>query len=243
MPYRKKKCRAGQTAIYRYCYSIRYNNGERREKKSKPTTEAQRSVNVRKAAAECTRLLNANFGPEDYYLTLTYRVADRPDEETMKRQIRKLLEKLRIIQRKDGRELRYVWSAEMGKRGAAHIHIVVNHIDLQKVRDAWPYGYVQAKPLDRSGQYSKLAEYLVKYAERTWASIGKHIGRRYNPSRGLIRPKVESKIILGRREIPEEIPVPKGWYLDKNTVKRGTHEITGYEYLEYILVRLDRDTG
>ncbi len=242
MPYIKKKCRAGRTASYDYYYTARYNDGERgsREKKSKPTGEAQKAVNLRKAAQECTRILNANFGPEDYYLTLTYKKELRPEPEEMKDHIRELLRKLRTVQKKAGTVLKYVWTAEIGKRGAAHFHMVVNHIPIQTVRDAWPHGYIKVQPLDPCGQYSALADYLVKYAERTWESVGHHVGKRYNPSRGLIRPEPEKKIILGRRKIPEEIPVPKGWYLDKNTVRRGIHEITGYEYLSYILIRIDK---
>lgn len=240
MPYIKSKCHAGRTVEYEYYYTFRYNDGGgiSRAKKEKPTRSAQKQVNLRKSAKECTRLLNANFGTDDLYITFTYRVESRPDEMLLKKHIRNLLDKLRSHQKKAGGELKYVWTAEMGKRGATHIHMVANQMPVAALRAAWKHGYVHITPLDDTGQYQALAEYLVKYANRTEEAIGHHIGRRYNPSRNLVRPEPERNIIIGRRKIPEHIPVPKGYYLDKQSERRGIHEVTGYEYLRYTLIRL-----
>lgn len=238
MPYIKKTCKAGWTVDYEYYYSVRYNSGGTRAKKEKLTREAQKRINLRKAARECTWLLNENFRPDDLYITFTYRVEDRPDEQQLRKHIKSLLDKLRIKQRKAGQVLKYVWTAEVGKRGATHIHMVMNQIPVKVLREAWRYGYVHITPLDDTGQYRALAEYLVKYASRTEEAVGHHIGRRYNPSRSLIRPKPKRTVITGRRKIPDRIPVPKGYYLDKQSERRGIHEVTGYEYLSYTLIRL-----
>ena len=241
MPYIKKKYKSGRTVDYEYHYTFRHNDGPglRRNPKEKPTKEAQKKVNRRKAAKDATRTMNASFGPDDYYITYTYRVENRPDEDTLKKHMKRLLDKLRTIQKKAGRQLKYMWTAEVGKRGATHIHMVVNHINLQAVRDAWKHGYTRVIPLDDTGQYRKLAEYLIKYSNQTEDVLGHTIGKRCNCSRNLVHPKPETQVITGRKKIPDTIPVPKGYYLDKETERRGIHELTGYEYLQYTLIRME----
>lgn len=241
MPYVKEKCRAGKTVEYRYYYTYRHNDGGgRRREKTRPTPEAQQKINQRKMERECTRLLNANFQPEDLYVTYTYRKEARPKDGTqMRRQVKTLLEQLRRICKRNGSELKYIWSAEVGKKGAAHIHMVLSgKISAREIQRIWTHGYIRVTPLDYSGQYRRLAEYLVKYAKKTQEATGRPIGHHYNPSRNLRRPKPEKSVIFGRRRIPETIPVPKGWYLDKDTEKRGINA-DGYEYLSYVLVQID----
>ena len=241
MPYIKNKCRAGRTVDYEYHYTFRHNDGSciKRNPKEKPTKEAQKKVNRRKAAKEATRTINENFGPDDYYITLTYRIENRPDPEGLKKHIKALLAKMRNIQKKVGRLLKYIWVAEVGKRGATHIHMVVNQINLQAVRDIWKHGYTKVIPLDDTGQYRKLAEYLIKYSNQTEDVLGRTIGKRYNCSRNLVHPKPKTEVIKGRKKIPDSIPVPKGYYLDKDTERRGIHELTGYEFLQYTLIRIE----
>ena len=246
MPFLKSQCDAGKTRDYEFYYTVSYNStGKRtRGKKEKPTREAQRAVNLRKVKKALARILNANFGRRDFYITYTYRKESRPvNSEEMKKQIRKLLDRLRAIQKREGRELKYVWVAEVGKKGAAHIHMVVNHIDIGRVRDAWEHGFLDVTPLDPSGQYRKLADYMIKYAEKTEDAAGSTVGKRYNPSRNLKRPKPKTKIITGRKKIPEDIKVPKGWYLDQDSVQSGIHEFTGFRYLSYSLIRLEERGG
>lgn len=242
MPFYKTKCKAGRTMEYGYYYSVRYNDGsyKKRAKKEKPTKESQKAVNKRKLEREATRIMNANFGPEDSYLTFTSKKENRPGtEEEFRKWIRNLLNGMRKIQKKDGKVLKYMWAAEVGKKGAHHIHMVVNDIDLKKVRDIWPHGFVHATPLDRSGQYRKLAEYLVKYSYQTEQAVGFVVGKKFNTSRNLKRPKPETKVITGRKKIPEKISIPKGWYLDRDSERRGIHEITGFPFLSYTLIKLE----
>lgn len=246
MPFLKVQCDAGKTRDYEYYYTVTYNStGKRaRGKKEKPTKEAQRSVNLRKAKKMLARILNANFNGRDYYITFTYRKDSRPaGKEEMRRQIRKLLDRLRSVQKRAGMELKYVWVAEVGKKGAAHIHMVLNRIEIGKVRDAWEHGFIHVTPLDSSGQYRKLADYMVKYAVDTEAAIGEMVGKRYNPSRNLKRPTPKKRIIMSKKKIPEGIDVPAGWYLDKDSVQRGIHEFTGFAYLSYALVKIDERGG
>ena len=116
MPYIKTTCKAGKTKEYEFYYSYRFDQkGGSRKKKENRTPEAQRQVNRRMAEKKLTRLMNANLSGEDYYLTLSYRKEKRPDRETLNRDIRTLLRKLRRIYRKHGKELKYIWTRKRGE--------------------------------------------------------------------------------------------------------------------------------
>ena len=215
MPYIKTTCKAGKTKEYEFYYSYRFDQkGGSRKKKENRTPEAQRQVNRRMAEKKLTRLMNANLSGEDYYLRLSYR--------------------------KHGKELKYIWTAEKGERGAAHLHIVVNGIDhiSHIIRDLWEKGWICIKPLDKSGQYRKLAGYFIKYSDKTMKTEQGFINKRYCSSKNLIIPEPEKKKIRGRNAYSHKIEVPAGWYVDKESIREAWHEITGYLYFSYTLVQL-----
>ena len=243
--YMESICRAGKTKIvWKYhCYHAG-KPGEKRKKKANKTKESQQKVNDRQTERRLTGILNENFDGTSWYVTWSYREDLRPkDIEELKLQISQLLRDLRKLYKKEGLVLRYVWTAEVGKRGAVHIHMVLSEIDARKLRGIWKYGYVTMKPMDPSGQYSRLASYFLKYFQKTRETdrqIQKHA---YNPSRNLSRPEPrKEKISAGtfRRKVRE----PKGWYIDKKIaqdnggIRYGITE-DGYEYIYYILVKED----
>ena len=143
---------------------------------------------------------------------------------------------MRKIYKAEGKELKYVETAEVGERGATHLHMVVNDIDQRKISRLWKYGFVNIKPLDSTGQYRKLANYFIKYYQKTRGTSDQIQKKAYNCSRNLIRPEPKKRVMSGKR-IREVIRVPKGWYLDKETKASGVNA-DGYEYLRYTLVRL-----
>lgn len=237
MPYMRSTCRAGRTVLRRYYYTVRYSPKGWREKKKNPSRESQKKANQRTLERKLTMLLNANFSQSDWYLTFSYRKEERPDKQELLSQVQKVLRVFRKKAKAREIPLKYIWVAEIGKRGAVHVHMVVQGVTPEEVRDAWKYGFVRIMPLEASGQYQKLAEYLVKYAKKTEESIGEKVGKGYNPSRNLIRVK-EKKEVMKRNTYPADIPVPKGYYLDKESIREGFHEATGYPYLSYVLVRI-----
>lgn len=196
-------------------------------------------MNDRQLERKLTRILNANFDESCWYLTFTYEIEKRPREPAeLKKHKRRLLQKIRKAFREDGRELKYVETTEVGTRGAAHIHMVINDVDIRKIKGLWKYGYVTAKPLDETGQYRKLAGYFIKYYQKTRGTDEAVQKKAYNCSRNLIRPEPEKKAMTGNR-FSEKIRVPKGWYLDKDSVREGT-TADGYEYLYYTIVQIHR---
>lgn len=224
-------------------YSIRYNDGdlgsEKRRKKSKPTTEQQQEINRRIAERNLTRILNANFGKDDWYVTYSFAKDKRPaSPEAFRAIVKRFLRALRKVYKAAGVPFRYVWVAEMGERGAAHVHMVQSGISLEQIRRIWSYGYMTVKPMDPSGSYWRLANYFIKYSDKTMRTEGRLQGKRYNCSKNLRHPKPEKTKIRKRRKFDaDNIRVPKGWYLELDTVESGV-DANGYEYLRYTLVML-----
>lgn len=241
MPYTKSICVAGKTKEYEFYYSARYDRkGGSRRKKENRTPEAAQKVNRRNAEKRLTRILNANFDWTSLYVTLSYKKEDRPDAEGLRKDVRMLLKKLRKAWRKHGRELKYVWVAERGERGAVHIHLVINGFQgaTGEIREAWKKGWICIKPLDRSGQYRRLANYFIKYSEKTMRTEERITGKRYCSSRNLVIPEPKKRHIRSRNAYGHTIEIPSGYYLDKDSVKEAWHEITGYTYFAYTLIQL-----
>lgn len=239
MPYIKSVCKAGRTKEICKYYTKRYRPGrETRQPKTKKTTEKQQAINDRNLVRKLTYILNANFDETSRYLTFTYRVEDRPDIDTLKSHVRELLKKMRKIYKNEGRVLKYVETAEVGIQGGTHIHMVVNDIDTRKIEKLWKYGFVHSTGLDSSGQYRRLAEYFIKYFQKTRRTSDQIQKKAYNCSRNLIRPKPKKKVMQGKC-FRKEIKVPRGWYLDKDSVREGVTE-DGYEYMYYTIVQIHR---
>lgn len=237
MPYMRMVCDAGRTreiAKY-YTYWLHPRGRKRRPKKNK-TSDQQKKINDRQTARRLTRLMNANFDRTSLYITFSYRVQLRPtDGEELKRQEDKLLRDLRRIYKKEGRPFKYIWTAEVGGRGGVHIHMVVSDIDPRMIRELWPYGWTNIRPLDGSGQYRRLAEYFIKYFQKTRGTDRQLQKKAYNASKNLIRPKPKTKPEKWNT-FSREVRVPKGWYLDKDSLREGVTE-DGYEFIYYTLIR------
>lgn len=236
MPYIKSICRAGRTKEIAKYYTRRFQpKGERRNQKTKETTKRQQKVNDRYTVRKLTYLLNENFDATSRYVTFSYKVENRPDMKELKGHVRELLKKMRKAYKEEGRELKYIETAEVGERGAVHIHMVINDIDMRKIERLWKYGYVTSKPLDKSGQYRKLAGYFIKYMQKTRRTAKQVQTKAYNCSRNLKRP-VPRKHVMRGSYFTKEIRVPEGWYLDKESVREGITE-DGYEFFYYTLVQ------
>lgn len=238
MAYIEEVCICGRVEERRKYYDARsHPPGEHREKKEKPTSEAQKRVNRRKAERNLRRLMNASFVDGDYLVRLDFfRENTPPDGKEMQRLMNKALRKLRNKFKRMGILLRYVYVKEIGPRGGRHIHIVMNRCDIEWIRESWPYGGIHIDPLNSNGQYKKIASYFMKYADRTEETEGKLVGKRYYPSRTLLKPIIRKRKIRAQR-YREMIKVPEGYVLDKETVVAGISEFTGYAYFEYALIR------
>ena len=233
---------AGKTIEITRYHNGRYGiKGVQRGKNIATTKESQEAVNRRRAEERLRLLLNENFGPGDFHLSLNYIPGNRPqDAEEMKKDAERFLRRMRAAFRREGREMKYIHVMEVGARGARHHHIVINHIDTKTVQKYWDKGRVHIHPLDESGQYRQLASYLIKYSDRMLHEDGRLMGKRWYASRNLRQPKVTRRIIKSKTIRPDPTP-RRGYYIDQDTVRYGVSGYNGYPYLTYTLVRIKED--
>ena len=250
MPYVERVTRAGKTIEVDRYYTSRYNKpGIRRSDKVKPTPEAQKKVNTRKAERTLRLMLAENYQDGDLHIDFGYiRKQGEPyrTKEEMRRDADVFLRELRKVYKKQGQELKYVHVMEVGSKGSRHHHLIINHIDTRLVQAAWKKAYpanskIHFHPLDTNGDYSRLAAYLIKYTDKTVGTEEGLQGKRWNCSRNLKRPEPEYKIIKDRNQFSTEPKPLKGYYIDKDSIAVGIHspEYYGYGYLYYRMVRLE----
>lgn len=236
MSYMLEICVAGKTIEICKYYTYRAHiKGEKRAKKEKPTKEAQKRVNLRKAEKELRRTMNENFEDGDLLVRLDF--SQRPaGSAEMQALISSAMGSMKKKAKKAGVDLKYIYVKEVGPRGGRHVHVMMTRVGTEVIRKCWPHGGIHIDPLNSGGQYRKVAAYFVKYAARTEETEGKLIGKRWYPSRGLKRPKVIKRAISAKkfREQPKK---KEGYYLEKETVVSGISEFTGYPYFSYTLLK------
>ncbi len=241
MPYIESVCIAGKTIEIEKYYSSRYKKkGIKRSKNKKPTSEQQKEVNNRKAEKKLRQLINANFQGGDFHMVLNYAKENRPDtKDEMRIDLDKFLRDARKEYKKAGLTLKYIHVPEIGEKGARHHHLVINNIDINILRKIWDKGRIHCYPLDDTGQYSELASYLIKYTEKVMGTDEEIQGRRWNCSRNLIHPETKKKIISHRECYKDKPMERKGYYVDKNSIRSGIHDETGYPYFTYTLIKTE----
>lgn len=180
--------------------------GKRREKKATPEEIAKQ--NQWRRERDVRRLIKWNFSSGDYWMTLTYKKGERPAWEQMKKDLAKLIRKVRLKYKKKGWELKYIYRLAIGKKGGPHVHLLVNREADQEtgtdriISELWENGHVYFASLYDAGGYVKLSEYITKPLEEHEPDEIK----RYSCSRNLIRKEPKQK------EIKEEI-----WWTGTNS--------------------------
>lgn len=235
--YRHRVIRAGDTLEVIETFPGRLGSGFTREGYSGSTPLAQEKYNEKLRIRELTRIINENFGEDDYHLVLTYEKGKRPDAETAKLYCRQFTRKLTKLYRKRGEELRFVKVHAFGERGALHHHLVINNVDKVKVREInelWEYSKKpQYFAMYEGGDYSSLAAYLVRQC-KTGLSPGEKLNSKaWSCSRNIRKP-----VVIKDTEISKicwkEPPVPKaGYYIDRDSIDAGVNEFNGRPYLFY----------
>lgn len=241
MPYIEEICVAGKTIEVSKYYSYRHHSkGEKRQTKDEPTSEAQKKVNQREAAKKLRRVMNTNFRDGDLLVRLDFFREQSPDgSNQMQSMMQKFIRKLRAEFKKLGKELKYIYVKEIGRRGGRHVHMVMSKCDTDILRKCWPHGGIHVDPLISNGQYRKIAEYFIKYAAKTEETEGKLIGKRWNPSKNLERPKVKKRIVSAH-SFRRQVKTVDGYFLEKDSLYFGISEETGFEYFSYTLIKADQ---
>lgn len=166
MKVKKYICMAGKSIIT----EIRVTSGDHKGKrgpKRNVTPEMVQRNNDRLAVLNLTKLLNANFCERDMHITLTYK--DIPSLEDAKKDRKNFIERLKYHMKKQGKSLKAICVTEYENKRPHH-HIVVNTNDIDLIANCWQKGFVHSSPLDETGNYSKLAKYLIKETTKTFRS-------------------------------------------------------------------------
>ena len=187
------------------------------------------------AERKLTMILNHNFRDGDFHLTLTYK--DIPTPEEAKKALSKFTRQLRNHAKKEGINFKWVAVTE-GLNKRIHHHFVCTAIDVALLNKYWDFGWVNIKQLDDSGNYFKLANYLVKETEKTFREPESVQKRRYSCSRNIEIPEVKREIVSDR-ELTKELKPIKGYQIDQDSVRRYEHAILGIECLEYIMYAIE----
>ncbi len=210
----------------------------KRAAKANQTPPEMANVNRTNSLNNIRWQVNGNFVPGDYWTALTY-AADgpRPTLDQAFLDYQGFMRKLRKLYARHGITLKYISVTEQRKNHKPHHHILLPQgVPLGEIQAIWPHGHINVKPLDSTGQYKKVAEYIFKHTD-----CPERRGNRWNASKNIVRPTPEERKIKAKhwREQPT---APKGWMIDKETpVERGVNPITGAEYLRYTLIRLPVD--
>lgn len=241
MAYIERRVYAGKTVeIKRYHTRQQKSKGQPRIRKE-PTTEERKEANLRQCEEKLRWKLNENFSENDLLVTLSYSKENGNKTRTaeqMKEDKKLFLDELRKKYKAEGRKMKFVYVAEIGPLGSRHHHLVLSGIDPKIIKDCWPYGFVDFKYLDNSGNYKKIASYFIKYSEKTFRTVGKLAGQRYSCSRNLREPKVKKTVVTKADTFAKNVRVPKGYYIDKESERFGV-DMYGNAFHQYILVRLE----
>ncbi|MCB6992911.1 hypothetical protein LI177_05350 [bacterium 210820-DFI.6.37] len=227
---------AGRTLMVRCMASarIKTEKGQKRKERRNPTPEAVQKINLKNAIWKLCVLLNTYFQKGDLHLTLTY--AYEPSKEQARKDLDKLIRKLRDHHKKNNRSFRWIAVTEYSHKRIHH-HVVCSKTDLDTIEKLWTHGWATPKFLDASGNYIKLAEYLIKETDKTFREDDSPNKTRYRRSRNMPLPEAKREVISDRimENGPEEI---KGYYVDQDTVHTYEHAILGVECMQYIMVSL-----
>ena len=200
-----------------------------------------------KRVRDLRRLIKWNFTNGDSWITLTYRKDERPSWGEMIKHMRKFIRQLQAEYRKHGWALKYIWRPQVGRRGALHIHILINAMSTSKirteeiVRKLWPYGVPNGKVV-YDLKNGDLANYIATPLQEWEPEEAKN----YHPSRNLIRKEPVRETIRRRSLIDKdgrfrEIKPKKGYYVDPNSIDQDINPVTGYAYRRYTLVKIQRE--
>lgn len=240
MAFKRKKYRLTNSIEVVECHTARYGApGQSRQKKEKPTPEAVRKNNQRNRERRCSRMVDKYFNHDDYVLTLTYRVENRPaDMAECKKHLREFFRKLKREYGKRFYELFWIRNIEVGPRGAWHVHVVMNRIDGADflIKSLWKqYGAVFFQFYqDKKDQGEDIGKYIAKSEV---SAPDKIVQSSWSHSRNIKEVEPEETVITGQ-SMNDKPRTPRGYYLDKASYHDYVTD-EGYRYREYVFRRLD----
>ena len=237
--YKRYTTVAGSTLMIRKTDSSRIKTEEgRRRAKLNPTSEAVAKINKINQERRLTAAINSNFMPGDLWLTLSY--SEIHSIEHCMKEIAKFKRNLRNLTKKKGITYKIIESTGVGqKKGKPHHHIVISgSITRDMIIKYWPEEYVHIETLWSSGNYHRIAKYMLKNAYQSKGERGKH-SKAFRSSVNVTVPQTrEEEMKRPASYDPEDIKPHEGYYIDRDSIRVYEHPITGAPCIEYIEVSL-----
>lgn len=234
------------------CHSMRYpvpqgrkKPKEQRLKKVNITSKQQKEINNRNAEDTLRLSIMENFREDDTYLTLTYKNDSEekvpptpPEAETI---LGNFIRRIKRFYEKNGFDLKYIIITEC-KKIRIHHHMLMNApfaIPIKKLKQLWGQGGIRKEPYQGEAlDAAKIADYFIKEKHSAFYTDEKVFRQRWKPSRNLKKVKIKKKIVPAGTW-RKTIVIPKGYYLDKASVRTG-QTAHGYPYRFYRLIRIVR---
>lgn len=213
--------------------------GEQREDRKQASPEKIEKINQKNAERILSILINYNFKPGDYHIVLTYS-GEEPSKEQAKKDLEKFKRQLMKLYKQKGIVMKWITATEY-ENTRIHHHIVLSGgVDLLEITRIWTRGFIRPVHLDDTGDYRKLASYLIKETSTSFREADAVSRRRYNCSRSIIRPMVSEDDKVSSAQMIDLKPV-EGYYIDQDSIYRGENPITGKPYVEYVMVSLTEE--
>lgn len=162
------------------------------------TRQAQKNLNDRNSRKRLNRLVHNNFGPGDYWITLTFNDEEFPKGlEDVERLAKNFFKRINRLRKKKGLEnAKYIYVIEEGTYGTErfHLHMIMdNGLSKEEVEEKWGHGRVTIRTINYYGDKNLmgLCKYIVKdpetYKKTSFRLKGK---RSWGSSKGnLVMPK------------------------------------------------------
>ncbi|WP_206460410.1 rolling circle replication-associated protein [Anaerovorax sp. IOR16] len=213
--------------------------GETRSERKNPTTEEVEKLNEKYAAQKLGIIINHNFKNGDLHIVLTY-AGKEPSKEDAKKHLEKFKRDLAKLYKKYGIILKWVTATEYENKRIHHHMVCTGGVEIFEIAKLWKYGFIRPTYLDDTGDYRKLANYLIKETSKTFRKTDAVSKRRYNCSRSIERPITNKEEVSGRMLWNDPSPL-KGYYIDQDSIYRGEQIFTGRPYLEYVMVSMEEE--
>ena len=252
--YHRTVVRAGPTVEIIETYPTKFGDGLTRENVSRVgvSSAAQEAYNDELAIRRLTRILNENFKPEDWFITLHYEKHNRPKTlKESKTQLTYFLRKLARRYSNAGFELKYVKATAYGERGALHHHIVIpKGLPISQITKLWQAhikSSIKARPpeyraLYDTGEYSSLAAYIFSQVEKAKAPDDDFVdtfgAKHWTCSRNCRIPQPEPPKVIHDIKWKEPPTAWTGYYIDTDSIRADVNPVNGRPYLFYRMVKL-----
>lgn len=245
----RKELQAGRYHLVTTFPAItRRDSQKARAEKRHHTAKAQQLVNDRNSRIALTAIIAANFSDSStaFFVTPSFDEEHYPTFAKKSEywvfcctEAKNYIKRLRRIAKRRGGEIKYVFSVGIGEKGRWHIHMLIDGVTAEDIRDTWARGdvdyhhlYTDRKWISSRDWYSQadnvnpvaIAKYMMHNA--SCRLVGQHP---WHVSRNCVRPKPKPATIITDNASVE--PPEGAEVLDRESTQTL---YSSFQFVEYI---------